>query len=184
MISILEEMRNSAKYWGVKAPPKEILFNAEAMFKKALEQDPGFARAYVGLAKVFYFKHYWESYYSRNFLDSVLILSNKALSIDDKLAEAYNARGTYYAVKGLFEKAFEDVDKAIEINPNDWNAYRSKGVLIDSYLGDYVQSLDNLHKAVKRERGESLPEPAENPGPQICRYRIYRYSKGLIPSGI
>ncbi|HBE41549.1 MAG TPA: hypothetical protein DDW27_10175, partial [Bacteroidales bacterium] len=37
-----------AKYWGVKAPPKEILFNAEAMFKNALEQDPGFARAYVG----------------------------------------------------------------------------------------------------------------------------------------
>lgn len=147
-----------AKYWGVKAPPKEILFNAEAMFKNALEQDPEFARAYVGLAKVFYFKHYWESYYSRNFLDSVLILSNKALSIDDNLAEAYNARGTYYALKGLFEKAFEDVDKAIEINPNDWNAYRSKGVLIDSYLGDYVQSLDNLHKAVQRERGEILPE--------------------------
>jgi len=146
------------KYWGVKAPPKEILFNAEAMFKNALEQDPGFARAYVGLAKVFYFKHYWESYYSRNFLDSVLILSNKALSIDDNLAEAYNARGNYYALKGLFEKAFQDVDKAIEINPNDWNAYRSKGVLIDSYLGDYVQSLDNLHKAIQRERGESLPD--------------------------
>jgi len=147
-----------AKYWGVKAPPKEILFNAEAMFKNALEQDPGFARAYVGLAKVFYFKHYWESYYSRNFLDSVLILSNKALAIDDKLSDAYNMRGVYYALKGLFEKAFEDVDKAIEFNPNDWNAYRSKGVFMDSYNGDYVQGLDNLHKAVKRERGESLPE--------------------------
>lgn len=147
-----------ARYWGVKAPTKEILLYSEEMFKNALEQDPGFARAYVGLAKVFYFKHYWESYYSRNFLDSVLIFSNKALSIDDKLAEAYNSRGTYYALKGLFEEAFEDVDKAIQINPNDWNAYRSKGVLLDSYTGDYIQSLDNLHKAVKRERGESLPE--------------------------
>jgi TolB-like protein len=147
-----------AKYWGVKAPPKEILVNAEAMFKNALEQDPEFARAYVGLAKIFYFKHFWESYYSRDFLDSVLILSNKALSIDDKLSEAYDMRASYYLLKGLFEKAFEDLDKAIEYNPNDWDAYRSKGVFMDSYNGDYVQALDNLHKAVKRERGESLPD--------------------------
>ena len=145
------------KQISIKAPPKAILVNADAMFKKALEQDPGFAQAYVGLAKVFWYKHYWESYFSRNFLDSVLILSNKALSIDDKLSEAYNVRGSYYAVKGLFEKAFEDVNKAIEINPNDWVAYYNKGSLIDSYLGDYVQSIDNLHKAVKRERGENLP---------------------------
>ena len=147
-----------SKFYITSSIPKETtLFKAEGMFKNALEQDSGFAQAYVGLAKVFWYKYYWESYFSTNFLDSVLILSTKALSIDDKLAEAYNLRGSYYAVKGLFEKAFEDVDKAIEINPNDWVAYKNKGSLIDSYLGDYVQSIDNLHKAVKRERGESLP---------------------------
>ena len=70
-----------SKYLGNRAPPKAVTVKAEEMFKNALKQDSGFAQAYVGLAKVFWYKHYWESYFSRNFLDSVLILSNKALSI-------------------------------------------------------------------------------------------------------
>lgn len=145
------------KYSIYKAEPKETLAKAEMMFKNALQLDEGFAQAYIGLAKVFWYKHYWESYFSRNFLDSVLILSNKALSFDDKLADAYNMRGSYYLEKGNFEKAFKDVDKAIEFNPNDWLSYKNKGSYIDSFLGDYVQSIDNLNNAVRRERGENLP---------------------------
>lgn len=145
------------KYPSNRVPPKTVIIKAENMFRNALKQDSGFAQAYVGLAKIFWYKYYWESYFSRNFLDSVLFLSNKALSFDDKLSDAYYMRGSYYVVKGLFEKALEDVNKGIEINPNDWNLYRAKGNFIDSYLGDYVQSIDNLQNAIIRERGENLP---------------------------
>ncbi len=81
---------------------KEALVKAEDLFKKALRCDSTFASAYYGLAKVYYEKHFWETYLEENILDSVLILSDKALSYDDQLSDAYTARGDYYrALKKL-----------------------------------------------------------------------------------
>ncbi len=129
---------------------------AKELFKKASEIDPMYAQAYVGMAQVYWSEHYWENYLSKNFLDSVLIFLNKALSIDDQLAEAYDVRGSYYQQKGLTQLAVEDFDKALKYNPNDFNAYHLKGLAF-FVLEDYVKCLDNLHKAVLRNRGADLP---------------------------
>lgn len=56
---------------------------------------------------------------SESFLDSVLILSDFALSHDNKLSEAYAIRGDYYREMENKEQALEDYDKAIKYNPND-----------------------------------------------------------------
>jgi len=130
---------------------------ASAMYRKALEYDPEFAQAYVGIAQVFWRKHYWETFLSESFLDSVLILVNKALSIDDQLAEAYTIKGNYYFEKGLPEMAITEYDKALKYNPNDCVAYFEKGNAY-ALLNDYVKCLDNLHKAVIRNRGIDLAE--------------------------
>ncbi|MBK6285654.1 MAG: hypothetical protein IPF54_26000 [Draconibacterium sp.] len=55
------------------------LEKAQRLFQKALEQDSTFALAYSGLAGVYLWKNYWKTFLSENFLDSVLILTNKAL---------------------------------------------------------------------------------------------------------
>ncbi len=78
-------------------------------------------------------------------MDSVLILADIALSYDDQLAEAYSMRGRYYYRTGLFEKAEKEYDKAIKFNPNDWMAYRGKGLLY--FNDDLVKWIDNLQKA-------------------------------------
>ena len=120
---------------------------AEDYYKKAIEYDSTFALAYTGLALVYIEKHNYSTstYFTENYLDSTIIFADKALSFDDKLAEAYDVRGVYYGLKGLTKKAIEEYDKALKYNPNDWMAYIGKG---DLYLDcDLVQAIINYQKA-------------------------------------
>jgi TolB-like protein/Flp pilus assembly protein TadD len=142
------------KYW-LDNDNKKALERAEDFYHEALDYDSAFAQAFTGLAWVYRDKHYWETFLTENFLDSMLILADIALSFDDQLAEAYIVRGEYNQVKGINEKAIEEFDKALKFNPNDWRAYDGKGWL---YLDDdLVKSIDNFHKAASLNRGSELP---------------------------
>jgi TolB-like protein len=109
----------------------KLLENAKDHYLKALEYDSTFAQAYTGLAWVYWDKHYWKTLFTEQFLDSVLILANKALSFDNQLSEAYLYRGQYYSQIRKYEEAIKEFDKAIQFNPNDWIAYFWKGVCIE-----------------------------------------------------
>ena len=61
---------------------RAVIPYVEDLYSKALEHDSTFAEAYVGLAHVYWDKHYWDTYFSEEFLDSVLILANIALSFN------------------------------------------------------------------------------------------------------
>lgn len=131
------------------------LRRADFLYHEALKYDSTFAQAYTGLASVYWERHYWESYLSENLLDSVLILSNIAISYDDQLSEAYTMRGNYYNSLEKTEQAIREYDRAIKLNPNDVEAYFRKGVMYIDY--DLVKSIDNLLKAASRYRGTLLP---------------------------
>jgi TolB-like protein len=123
----------------------EELKRAEIFYHEALKYDPQFARAYTGLAWVYLYKNYWDTYFSKNFLDSVIILVNIALSYDDQLPEAFTLKGHYYNETGEPEQALAAYDRAIKLNPNDWEAYYRKGQLYS--VNDLVKSVENYHKA-------------------------------------
>jgi TolB-like protein/Tfp pilus assembly protein PilF len=131
------------------------LERADFLYHEALKYDSTFAQAYTGLASVYWEKHFWESYLSENLLDSVLILSNIALSYDNQLSEAYTIRGNYYGSLENKEQAIKEYDRAIKLNPNDAMAYFRKGEMYIDY--DLVKSIDNLLKAASRYRGSLLP---------------------------
>jgi tetratricopeptide (TPR) repeat protein len=133
----------------------EALARAEDLFQYALEYDSSFAQAYVGMAWVYRHKHLWETYFSENFLDSVRIFADMALSYDDQLSQAYTVKGRYYLDKGQNELAIREYDQAIRLNPNDWRAYAGKGML-HSY-NDLVQWLENMHMAASLNHGPELP---------------------------
>jgi TolB-like protein/AraC-like DNA-binding protein/Tfp pilus assembly protein PilF len=139
---------------------KQALKRAEALYKKALTYDPTFARAYTGLADVYWSRHVYESYYDENYLDSVIILADRALSYDDQLAEAHYTRAEYFLQCGKFEEAFKEYDKAIKYNPNYSEAYNGKGYKMqiwDYHYMDFVKGLENIHKAVRINHGRELP---------------------------
>ena len=144
------------KYW-IDNRNKAALQKAEDLYRKALKYDSTFAQAYSGLARVYWDKHYWKEkeYFSENFMDSVLILTNIALSFDNQLSEAYTLRGRYYSEIGKPEQAIEEFDKAIKLNPNDWMAYYEKGEFY--WDADLVNTINYLQKAASINRGAELP---------------------------
>ncbi len=134
---------------------REALKKAEDFYHKALKYDSTFARAYSGLAMIYWSKHYYDEYFSRNFLDSVPILADIALKYDSQLSEALDIKGEYYTMKGLTNQAIAEYDKAININPNDWQAYLGKGNLYAD--DDYIESIKNFLKAASLNHGSELP---------------------------
>jgi len=139
----------------------KTLRRMEELVYKALESDSTFAMAYSGLAGIYMAKN-WnskESYFNENYLDSVLILADKALSYDAHLDDAYLRRALYYNNTGNPEKAIIEFDRAINYNPNNWEAYRRKGswvYLSSLYYSDYVKGLECLHKAVSLNHSGEL----------------------------
>jgi TolB-like protein/AraC-like DNA-binding protein/Tfp pilus assembly protein PilF len=138
----------------------EAVRRADILFHKALEYDSTFARAYTGLAEVRWIKRNRDNSINdsnilNKYLDSMLILSDIALSYDDKLSGAYIIRGAYYSSQGDINKALEELDKAIKCNPNDYSIYWNKVFLYQNL--DLVKQLENVQKAASLNRGLELP---------------------------
>ena len=127
------------------------------LYRASLKMDTTFAKAYTGLARAYYDRYYWPGFFKENFLDSCLILANIALSIDDKLDEAYYIKGQYYRQNGNIEEALNNYDKTLKINPSFYSAYAAKGYLYANVLSDNVKGLENYHKALTLVSGDERP---------------------------
>lgn len=133
------------------------LGKAQKYFKKALELDSTFALAYVQWAGVIYQRNYWKNFLNENFQDSVFFLANKALSFDNQCAEGYYYRGLTFRENGKSSEALKELDKAIQLNPNDWSSYFLRGFIFDETY-DFVGSISNLNEAALRNRGTRLSD--------------------------
>jgi len=138
------------------------LDQAEEQYKEAIKYDSTFAKAYIGLADVYWIKQFWKTYFYEDFLDSVLFLADVALSFDNELSEAYVVRGEYFNHIGEIDRAIEEFSRAIQFNPNNWSAYMFGGALYTQI--DLVKSIQYYHKALALNRGDQLPEMLANVG--------------------
>jgi TolB-like protein len=140
---------------GREEEAKNEFKQAEEYYHKSLKCDSSFAPAYSGLAVLYWDKNFSQEFLSKKFMDSVLILINRALSYDKNLAEPYSLKGRYYSQIGKPDQAIEEFDKAINLNPNDWIAYWEKGDFY--YYTDLVNNINYLQKAASINRGPDLP---------------------------
>ncbi len=145
------EIENNSRY----------LYRAKMLYNKSLECDSTFARAYLGLANVYSGKN-WNnpgSYLSKNYLDSILILANIALSFDDQLAEAYHQRAIYYLRLGRTKEALAEWDKVLKYNPNFWQVYSWEAWWVysaDRKYMDFVKAIECANKVVSLNRDKDL----------------------------
>ena len=95
---------------------------AREMFAKAIEIDPGYARAYAGIADCSAFLYfYWDS--SRANLEQADQASQKALELDPDLAEAHASRGLTASMKKHYEEAERDFRMAMRLGPRLFEPY-------------------------------------------------------------
>ena len=97
------------------------LLMARRMFTKAVELDPGYARAYAGIADCdsFLFLHY----HLEAGIDTILATAAKALGLDDQLAEAHASRGLALSLGQRYEEATAEFERAIALDPNSFEAH-------------------------------------------------------------
>jgi len=118
------------------------------LYKEALKEDSAFARAYSGLANAYIIRYQWEDFFKEDYLDSMLTLIDKALSIDDKLDEAYYLKGKYYMAMGESDMAITHFDNALKYNPNYLAAYQDKGYILTWLSIDFIKCIDNYNRAL------------------------------------
>ncbi len=95
---------------------------ARNMFKRAIETDPDYARAWAGLADCHSFlQFYWQP--SNENLQQADAASRKALDLDPELAEAHASRGHLLSLLERDEEARHEFEAAIRLNPNLFEAY-------------------------------------------------------------
>jgi serine/threonine protein kinase/Flp pilus assembly protein TadD len=95
---------------------------ARQMFARAIVIDPGYARAYAGVADCCSFLYmYWES--SEDNLNEAEAASRKAQELDPGLAEAHATAGLAFALKHNFVEARKKFEEAIRLNPKLYEAY-------------------------------------------------------------
>jgi TolB-like protein/tetratricopeptide (TPR) repeat protein len=96
------------------------------LFEKAIELDPRYAAAYAGCSCAYGQMYQWFSR-EEHYRDKAQEFSFKALMYDNTLPEAYTAMGLSYFIWGKFDEAAASVNKAIELDADDFVAHWTLG---------------------------------------------------------
>jgi len=88
--------------------------------ERATRLDPNYAQAWalMGLAQA----NLRSAYTGNEDMDDGLAAANTALSIDDTIAEAHLPRAWHFAMAGRTEDAEEELEIALRMNPQSWEA--------------------------------------------------------------
>ena len=123
-----------------------------AYFQDAIREDPDFAPSYAALARM-----YWRlTYYGvepTEILPLMKSASDKALELDNDLADAHAVRGLVLVYLQNNWKAGEaEFRRAIELNPGEsaTHAYYGSGYL--SPLGRHDEAIAELHRALELDQ--------------------------------
>jgi adenylate cyclase len=98
-----------------------LLRAAREMFLKAIEIDPGYARAYAGIAECDALL--WMSGGTDISYQEILRNSNAALAVAPNLAEAHASKGLALFLSGNAEEAIASFEHAIELDPELFEAH-------------------------------------------------------------
>ncbi len=122
------------RYYADKSRGKaEGLRTAIAHFEEAVENDPNFASAYAGLASAYAALGFFGMISSGEAGAKARENVEKALTLDDSLAEAHHAMGRILRNYDWdFQGAEREFKRAIELNPNMAEAYGASALLMAS----------------------------------------------------
>jgi len=148
---------------GIEAKHKETKednIRAQELFRKALELDPRFARAYTGLALTYGYE-IWLSYTESRArsLRDWLAAVQKAVALDPYDGEAHMVLGYAYRMQNDYESATHELDRGLELQPNS-----------PDLLMLYVENLPMLGNP---QKGVELAERAIRLNPNYPAWYLY-----------
>ncbi len=139
---------------------------ARRMFKKALELDPNYGRAYAGLALCDGLL--LMTYKADLSTEGPLELADKALAMESNLAIAHTARGAALTIAHRFEEANREFELGIALAPNTFEVHFLSARPFFTQ-GNIVRAVEALERA-----REIDPLDYKPPGLAIQMYRSLR----------
>lgn len=108
------------------------VLEARKMFERAIELDAYHAQSWAGLA-LSYMDEHWSGWTSspEAAAERSLELAQKAVSVDERESRAHLALAeAYLYARGDFDRALIEIEKATDLNPNDYTSYCMKSWLL------------------------------------------------------
>jgi adenylate cyclase len=102
---------------------------ARQIFKDVIELDPAYAPAHSFLGSTYWMDVFYGSSKSpKESIAKAMELQQKAIALDESYGHAHSSLGWLYAMVGKHEKGISEIERAIELAPNDsvaqmWMSY-------------------------------------------------------------
>jgi len=123
-------------YLRLNAQP-EALNSAETVFKQALKLDPNYGPAEAGLGEAYWY--FYDMTKQKRWVEPAQQACAKAIDLGNAGAEGHLCLGTIENGTGHFERAAEEFQQAVQLDPVNDQAYR--------HLAEAYQNLNQLDKA-------------------------------------
>jgi adenylate cyclase len=123
-------------------------------FRAALELDPEFTLATAWLSRayaIYGFNHGGGS----PFGDSARAIGRRAVAAQPDLPDAHTALGTALATSGRYDEAVPALERAAELNPNDWASIANLG-LVYSIVGRQDEAIRLTRRSLERDPARSF----------------------------
>jgi len=133
-------------YWDKRTP--ETLNKGRDYFQQAIEKDPNYALAYLGLAEYYAVVGDYAPIPYSQAIPKAKINAKKALGIDDTLAEAHAVLAMSYHGDWEWAAAEREFQRALELDPNNSRTHVLYGLHLDG-LGKLDQALVHYQRAVE-----------------------------------
>jgi len=123
----------------------ENLPRAVELFERVTTEDPGFARAWAGLASTYAVYPGWVDDESRNWVQLAKEAADQASQLDDSLALPYSVRSTLMQDTGDWAEALRQSSLAIERGPEEANSwyFRGNALLRTGYFAEAANDLEH-----------------------------------------
>ena len=144
-----KEVQYTADYYnekGIEYFKRDNAQKAENFFKKALELNPMYAKAYNNLANI---------EVQKDNPEKAIEYSNKALAIEPSYPESFYNLALIYKKKKDFANEIAYLDKAIQADPKYYQAYFTKGLAYYN-AGNYEQAKYNFKEVLNLKNDHYL----------------------------
>jgi TolB-like protein/Flp pilus assembly protein TadD len=134
-------------YWNRRT--EEGFKKGMGYFQRAVEQDPGYAQAYAGLAECYVTLGWYGAFPSGEAYQATTAAANKALELDERMADAHSSLGY---VKLLHNWDWADIEKehlrALELDPNSVTGRHWYGLFL-SAMGRSEEAVSQMRRALE-----------------------------------
>jgi Tfp pilus assembly protein PilF len=133
-------------YWEKRTP--ESLDKSRDYFTQAIEKDPNYALAYAGLADYYDVISDYAPIPSSEVIPKARAAAQKALAIDDSLAEAHAVLADGYSTEWEWSAAEREFKRALELSPNSAITHKLYWLYLSSQ-GRHQEALAEIRNAIR-----------------------------------